>query len=216
MSEVLLPAVRRELTGKKVSQLRREGKLPAILYGHSINPTPITLDAKEATSILANLSSSSLVTIDLEGEKHSALVRDKARNFIRGNLLHVDFQVVSLNEKVKANVTIEQIGVSPAIKEYSGVVVTELFAVEVESLPADLPEKFVIDLSSLKEIGDAIYVKDLIIPENVQVLHNQEDLVVQVSAGAIEPEPEIGEEEEAELQEPEVIARERSEEEAEE
>ena len=203
--------IRRQVTGKKVHQLRREGKLPAVLYGHNIQSTPITLDAKEAATVLAALSSSSLVTIDLEGEKHSALVRDKDRNFIKGYLLHVDFQVVSLTEKIKANVSIEQTGISPAVKDYSGVVVTELFTVEVESLPSDLPEKIVIDLSNLKRIGDSIYVKDLEIPANVQVLQDPDEVVVLIAPGAAE---EITETEAVvDLgKEPEIIAKVRKEE----
>jgi len=220
MSEVVLNAVKREITGKKVQQLRREGKLPAVLYGHIAKSIPITLDAKEASAILSNLSSSSLVTIDVEGEKHSALVRDKDRDFIKGNLLHVDFHVVSLTEKIKANVSIEQIGVSPAVNDFSGVVVTEQFSVEVESLPGDLPEKIVIDLSTLKQIGDSIYVRDLDVPPNVEILQDPDDVVVLISSVVMEIEEEVEEEVEGESEvdlsgEPEVITKVRKEEEEE-
>ncbi len=213
MSEVTLNAVRREIIGKKVNSMRREGKLPAVLYGHTIKATPITLDAKEATTVLASLSSSSLVTIDLEGEKHSAIVRDKDRNFIKGHLLHVDFQVVSLTEKIRANVSIEQIGISPAVKDYSGVVVTELFSVEVESLPGDLPEKIVIDLSTLKLIGDSIFVRDLDVPAKVEIQQDPDEVVVLIASGQIEPESMVEPGLEADLgKEPEVIAKVRKEE----
>jgi large subunit ribosomal protein L25 len=212
MSEVTLNAVKREIIGKKVSGLRRQGKLPAVLYGHTIKATPITLDAKEAATVLSSLSSSSLVTIDLEGNKHSALVRDKDRNFIKGHLLHVDFQVVSLTEKIKADVSIEQIGLSPAVKDYSGVVVTELFAVEVESLPGDLPEKIVIDLSTLKHIGDSIFVRDLDVPANVVILQDPDEVVVLIASGQIEPELAGEPGTEVDLgKEPEVIVKVRKE-----
>lgn len=213
MSEVILNAVKREITGKKVSHLRNEGKLPAVLYGHTIKATPITLDAKEASAVLSSLSSSSLVTIDLEGVKHAALVRDKDRNFIKGHLLHVDFQAVSLTEKIRANVSIEQIGVSPAVKDYSGVVVTELFSVEVESFPGDLPEKIVIDLSTLTHIGDAIYVKDLDIPAKVEILQDMAEVVVLIASGQTEVDLGLEPGVEVDLgKEPEVIAKVRKEE----
>ena len=81
--------------------LRREGKLPAVIYGHNIEATPISLDLKETTKVLSGLTSSSLVTILLENKEYPALVRDRQRDYIRNRLIHLDFQVVNLTEKIR-------------------------------------------------------------------------------------------------------------------
>src|SRR4030042_3185111 len=100
MEEIIINATRRELTGKQVKAYRKEGKLPAVIYGRHIGSTPIWLDMRDATKTLSFMKQSSLVTIDLGGEKHLTLVREKQRNYLLGTLLHVDFQAVSLLEKI--------------------------------------------------------------------------------------------------------------------
>lgn len=122
MEKAVLNATLRTLTGKKVSTLRTEGKLPAVIYGHHFDATPITLDLKETARVLHGLTASSLVYINLEGKEHAALVREKQRDFLRNVLKHVDFQVVSLTEKIRAKVSIVLEGVSPAVKDFNGVI----------------------------------------------------------------------------------------------
>ena len=90
MEEVLISANRREIIGKHSKKLRREGKLPAVMYGHQIEPIPIVLDYRDASRILSSIGLSQLLTMDLEGEKYPVLVRDRQIDYIRGNLLHVD------------------------------------------------------------------------------------------------------------------------------
>jgi large subunit ribosomal protein L25 len=212
--KISIQATRRTVTGKQVGVLRRAGKLPAILYGRHLEATPITLDLRDASKILATMTSSSLVNIDLEGETHSALVREKQRNFITGVLLHVDFQAVSLTEKLRTTVSIKLTGLAPAIKDFNGVVVTNVNQVEVECLPQDLPESIVVDVSGLSKIGDAIYVRDLKVDEKVTVLENPEETVVIITAQAAE---EVAEEAvAAAAEEPEVIEKGKKEEEEEE
>ncbi|HEY60953.1 MAG TPA: 50S ribosomal protein L25 [Anaerolineae bacterium] len=208
MENIIIKAKNRDLIGKKVKVLRKEGKLPAVIYGYKMTPTPITLDLRDATSILNKLSSSSIVSIDLEGKEHAALVREKQRDFIKGSLLHVDFQVVSLTEKAHTNVAIVLMGESPALKEYNALIVTGITEVEVESLPKDLPERITVDISGLTEIGDAIYLKDVSIPVNVDFLTNPEELIAVATAvkeEVIEEEEEELIEVEEELEEPEMI-----------
>lgn len=204
MEKVVIEANRRDVIGKKVGALRRAGKLPGILYGRQFNPTPILMDLREAGRILARISQSQLVTISLEGDEHSVLVREKQRDFIRGTLKHVDFQVVSLTEKLRTNVSVEIVGVSPAIKNYNGVVVNELDEIEVECLPQNLPEKFVVNVSTLEKIGDVVHVRDLPAFADVEILNDPDEVVVIVTGAA----PEISEEEIRDtLAEPEVIER---------
>ncbi|MDH5506425.1 MAG: 50S ribosomal protein L25 [Anaerolineae bacterium] len=205
MEAEVLKASHREITGKKVKNLRKEGKLPAIIYGQGVTPIPITLDLKEATKLLKNTSSSSLLTIEVDGEKHNTLVRERQRDFIRGMYKHIDFLVVSLTEKVKAKVNLLLEGEPPAIDLHGGMMLTGLGQVEVESFPQDLPERIVVDLSGLMNVGDGIYVKDLPVPDNVEVLDDPEEMIVMIASQVLS---EKGDEEEFdEGAEPEVIEK---------
>ncbi len=195
MDKIVLNAERREVIGKKVKLLRNEGKLPGIIYGKSTESIPIILDLKEATKILKATSSSSLLTINIDGEEFSTLVRERQRDFIRGNYLHVDFLSVSLTEKVRAKVNIVAEGEAPALNDIETLLTSGLDQIEVESLPQDLPEKFTVDLSSLEEVGDGIYVRDLEIPPNVELLADPDDMIVVITLQIIvEEEEEIDEE----------------------
>jgi len=201
MEKAVLNATLRTVTGKKVDVMRREGKLPAVIYGHNFEATAITLDLKETAKVLHGLTASSLVYINLEGKEHAALVREKQRDYIRNVMKHVDFQVVSLTEKIRAKVAIVLEGLSPAVKDFNGVIVSEMESIEVEALPQDLPEKIILDLTKLKKIGDHFTVKDLLVSDKVHVhaepdevvvivtLTKEEEVVVpEVVAGAAEPE----------------------------
>lgn len=203
MEKLEIAAQKRSTIGKKVGVLRREGKLPGVIYGHKVEPTAIVMDLKDATKVLYKATSSSLVTIDLEGKALSVLVRERQRDYLRNRFTHVDFQAVSLTEKIRADVNIELIGVSPAVKDYNGVVVEGLNAVHVEALPTDLPERFVVDISVLKEIGDSIFVKDLPVPSTVEILTPEDEMIVLITSPAAEEVEEVA----AESLEPEVIEK---------
>lgn len=216
MKEIVLQAKKRDVIGKQVKSIRRDGILPGIVYGPHIQPIAIGLNYREASRILPNITSSHLVIIDVEGEQHAALVREKQRHPYLGTLQHVDFMAVSLTEKLHAEVLIELEGESPAVKELGGILVTGQEEIEVECLPQDLPERITFNLSVLKNIGDAIHVKDLIIPENVQVLTNLDEMVALVTAPTVEEVEEVVEEVvEEEAAEPEVIEHGKKEEEEE-
>jgi large subunit ribosomal protein L25 len=208
MEKVVLKATKRTVTGKQVSQLRRAGQLPGVIYGHNIKPTAISLEAHSAGIAIPRLTSSSIVNIELEGKLIPALVREKQKNYIKGTLTHVDFQAISLTEKIRTEVSIHFSGLSPAIKEFNAIIVHSMSALEVEALPNDLPERIEVDLSSLAKIGDAIYVKDLSLPAAVTVLSDPDEIVAVTTA----TREEIAEEA-AEVAEPEVIEKGKKEEE---
>ena len=217
MEEVVINANHRQVVGKKVKVLRREGELPAVVYGHNVDSIPISLDMREASRTLERLSPSALVVVDVDGEQHYTLVRDKQREPISGSILHVDFQAVSLDETVRADLNIRIVGEAPAVETYLGIVVPSLEQVSIESLPKDLPDRIEVDISGLNEIGDSLLVKDLVVPDGVEILSDPEEVVVVVIAQAAEEE--IEEEEEVEVEEglePEVIERGKREEEEEE
>ena len=218
MEEIVIQANHREVIGKKVKELRRDGLLPAVVYGHNIEPISITLDMREASRTLDTISPSALVVLDIDGDKHYTLVRDKQRNPVRRSIIHVDFQAVSLEETVRADVNITLIGEAPAIETYLGIIVPSLEQLSIESLPSNLPDRIDVDISGLVEIGDSILVRDLVIPEGVEVLNDLEDVVVVIIAPVVEEE-EVEEEEEIEVEEgeePEVVERGKREEEEEE
>lgn len=218
MEEVVFQANHRDVIGKKVKRLRHDGLLPAVVYGHNIEPIPITLDMRAASRTLDSISPSALVVLDIDGEKHYTLVRDKQRNPVRRTIIHVDFQAVSLTETVRADVNINLVGKAPAIETYLGVLVPSLEQLSIECLPTNLPDRIDVDISGLEEIGDSLLVKDLIVPEGVEILSDPEDVVVVVIAQAAEEEEEVEEEvvEFEEGEEPEVVERGKREEEEEE
>ena len=204
MEEVVLQAKSRTVTGKQVKALRVAGRLPAVIYGKGFEPVVISLDLRDALKILPTVSTSQLIVVDVDGVKHTTLVREKQREPIGGSLLHIDFMEVSLTEKLHAFVGIHFDGESPAVKNYDGIVVIGTDEIEVEALPRDLPERITVDLSRLTEIGDAIFVRDLNVPAKVRVLADPDEIVVNITAQAYAPALEA---EEAGVLEPDVIER---------
>jgi large subunit ribosomal protein L25 len=114
MEKIVLKAKHRPV-GKTAKAIRREGLLPAVMYGRHYPSTAIVLNAHESSLVIPRLSSSAIVTIDLEGETQSALIREKQKDFIRNSLIHIDFQVVSMTEKLRTTVRLDFAGLSPAI-----------------------------------------------------------------------------------------------------
>jgi large subunit ribosomal protein L25 len=205
MEKTVLKATRRTVTGKQVKALRRQGQLPAVIYGHRLEPIALSLDAQQAGRTLSRLSSSQLVNIELEGTEYPALVREKQRNYIKGNLTHVDFLAVSLTETLRASVGIELTGTAPAVKDFEAILVTGLTALDIECLPGDLPEKAVVDISGLEHIGDAIHVSDVVLSDKVEILNGPDEVVVIATAPRVEAvEEEVVPEPEVEGEEPEI------------
>ncbi len=156
-----LEAKKRTLLGKKVKQLRAERQVPANVFGNT-QSLAITLDTKAFTTVLTEAGETGLIDLSIEGEtqKRPVLVSNVAYHPLSGEILHVDLQQVNLAEKVTAHVPIEIVGESEAVKA-GGVLLTMHDQIEVEALPADLPEKFILDISVLKEIGNDLKVSDL-------------------------------------------------------
>ena len=179
MAGTTLDAKRRDATGKRVKAIRREGRLPAVLYGLGIEPIAIELETHEASQVLARSSGSTLIDLNLEDENHSVLVREIQRDVIRRDLLHVDFLKVAMDETIRAEVPIELVGEAPAVKE-GGVLVTGIASVEVEALPADLQDRISVDLEPLAEIDDSILAGDLYLGDKVSLVTDPDELVARV------------------------------------
>ena len=206
MEKVVLKAEKRTVLGKQVRQLRRAGQLPGVVYGYNFEPTAISLDAHSAGKIIPHLTSSSIVNIDLGGKLIPALVREKQKNYIKNVLTHVDFLAVSMTEKIRADVSLHFSGLAPAIKEFSAAIVNNMDSIEVEALANDLPERIEVDLSVLAKIGDSIHVRDLVIPAEVTLLTDVDEMVA-VATATHEEVVEVVPSVEEVVAEPEVIEK---------
>ena len=188
MEKVVLNASKRDVIGKQVKALRREGKLPAVIYGRHTEPIKINLDAHSAALALGKLTSSSLVTINVDGTEYPALVREKQRDYIKNRLLHVDFLAVSMTEKLRTSVSVHFFGVSPAVKDFNTVLVKNLEQLEVECLPTDLPESIDVDITVLARPGDGIRVREVKVPDTVRILNDPDTMVAVATFAKVEEE----------------------------
>ena len=209
MEKVVIKASKRDVTGKKVGQLRREGKMPGVVYGHHIEPIAIVMNAHDVTRAMIGLTPSSIVTLDIDGEEHAALIRERQRDYLRNRFIHIDFQAVSRTEKIRARIETILEGFAPAVKNYNGIVLHEKEYIEVEALPEHLPEKFVIDISKMEKIGDMIRISDMAISDDVTVFDDANEVIVSISG----VKEDSGEEAEASADEPEVVEKGKKEEE---
>lgn len=188
MEKVVLKAERRDVIGKQVKAMRRAGKLPAVVYGRHTEPINVVLDAHNASLILGRVTSSSLVTIELDGKEYPTLVREKQRDYIKNRLLHVDFLAVSLTESLRASVSLNFVGVSMAVKDFNAVLVTNLQLLEVECLPTDLPERIDVDITALEHPGDGIRVRDVKVSDKIRLLDDPDTMVVVATFAKVEEE----------------------------
>lgn len=186
MEKVVLKAEKRDVIGKQVGALRRAGKLPAVIYGRHLEPIAILLDFHTTSLAMNKLSSSSLVTIDLEGKEYPALVRERQRNYIKGTITHIDFLAVDLSEKIRANVRMHFVGVSGAVKDYNAVLVHGIQTLEVECLPTDLPQGIDVDISVMKLVGDGIHVSDITLPDTLRMLTDDHEMIVVATAPKVD------------------------------
>lgn len=179
----------RTLVGKKVGRLRREGRLPGVVFGGHKDSTPVETDLREFERGYKRWGSTTLVTLEgLPDGEVSALIHDVTRSTLNGKLLHVDFQRVSLTEKVHAEVPLRFVGESPAVKG-GGVLVHAMSAVNVEAFPQDIPHAIEVDLGKLLEIDDSLYIRDLVVDTSkVEVLDEGDELVVRVVPVRVEEE----------------------------
>ncbi len=176
-----LKAEKRTIVGRKISNLRKQGILPANVYGKGISSESIQITLSEFKKVYKEVGETGLVELDLGNEKKPVLVNNIQQNPVTGEPIHVDFFQVNLKEKVSAQVPVELTGESPAEKQAIGTAVQYVKEVEVEALPADLPENFVVDISELSEVDQAIYVKDLKYDkEKIEIKSDVEQIVVKV------------------------------------
>ena len=189
-----LNAVKRELTGRKVRKLRREGILPASIYGHEFEPMSIQFNAKEFNKIFAHVGESGLVDLDIDGKIYPVIFRNPQYQPVWNEMIHIDCYKVNLKEKITATIPLELIGESAAVKA-GNILVPVTEEIEVEALPGDLPEKIEVDITVLETLESIITVADLKIDrEKIEIKTDPTQVVAKVE----EPRAEIIEEPAAE------------------
>ncbi|MBI4064816.1 50S ribosomal protein L25 [Candidatus Gottesmanbacteria bacterium] len=185
MKKYTLKATKRDVLGRKVKKLRKEGFIPATIYGKKIQSVSVTLSHDQFVALYKQAGETGLVELATQGETKDfrpVLIHSVQVDPVSSQILHVEFHQVDLKEKVHASVPVEVAGVAPAVINKIGVLITVLDEVEVEALPAELPEKISVDVSGLSEVGQEIKVSDLHVSSGVTIITDGKLTVINVGA----------------------------------
>ena len=191
----------REVTGKKVAQLRRSGVLPANLYGKGLPSVSVQVSTDEMERTLKAAVANEVLDLRIGDERQTrpVVIQKVQRHPLNSNVLHAEFYQVSLTQTMRADVPLVVVGSSEAVITFNGVLVTAVESLQVEALPLDLPSRIEVDITPLVELEQSLHVRDLPIPANVTVLTDMDVMVAKVSAPRVaEEEEEAAAEEEAE------------------
>jgi len=183
MEHIELQANTREVLGKKVRFLRRQGVIPAHLFGHGVKSVALQCDVVQLQNVLAQAGMTRLISLKLDKAKkpRNVVVREVQLDHQTGKLIHVDFYQLRMEEKIRVDVPIILVGEAPALKSKENMLSQELSSLSIECLPDQIPAHIGVDLSSLTEVGQSIRVKDIVLDEKIAVLNGSEVLVVRVS-----------------------------------
>ena len=203
MEQYKLKATVRELTGNGPARvLRREGRMPAVLYGPKTEPVLLSVDIKEFETIIKKSSvGQALLNLVIQNGKEitkPAMVKELQTNPVNGNLLHVDFYEIDMQRKIRVMVPVTTTGKSVGV-ELGGLLQIVRREIEVFCLPTDIPEAFEVDITDL-DIGDSVHVEDISLGENVEIQSDVNFTVVTILAPKL-VEEEVEEEEEVEGEE---------------
>jgi large subunit ribosomal protein L25 len=225
MQEILIQAEKRDESGKGVARkLRAAGRIPAIFYAHATESISIDIEAKNFETMLRELGSrSSIIQLDINGNKQMALIRDIQRDPINNEVLHADFYGIAMDKKIDIKVPIKFEGVSVGVKSEGGIQQSILRELEVSCLPTNIPEEIVVNVEDMS-IGDSFHVRDIekegidiITDSNRTIVTIIPPTVIKATVTAEEEEEEEGEAvegaEEEEVKEPEVITEKKKEDE---
>ena len=193
MEGLTLEASKRDILGKKTRFLRRQGITPAHLFGHGLESVALQCDTAKLQRLIARAGRTRLIALGVEGDKEpkSVFIKEIQRDARTGELLHVDLFQVSKAEKVRVDVPIILVGEAPAMRGKEYTLTHSLTSLSIECLPDKLPPQIEVDLSPLVEVGQAIYVRDILFSPDITV-HNDPDLtVVKVSEVKVEKVEEV-------------------------
>lgn len=206
MSErIIIEAEPREITGKQVGQLRRDGWIPGVIYGRK-EPVAVQMEQKALRRALRTVGTTHLADVKVGGQLRTVLVREIQQHATRGDLVHIDFMEVDMKSKLRASAELVTVGMAAPEAEGLGAATLMLREVDIECLPDDLVAEIEVDLSAIKTADDTIYVKDITAPKGVEILTDPEQVVARFEFAAAE-EVELGEETEGGADAVEVISR---------
>ena len=192
MNILALKTVSRDVLGKKVRFLRRQGITPVHLFGHSIESLALQCDTAELKHILAQAGTTRLINLKIENEKQarSVFIREIQKDAVNLQLLHVDLYQVRKDEKMEANVPIILVGQAPALKEKGRVLSHGITSLSVVCLPDDMPPQIEIDISHLEELEQAIHLRDIVLNPNITVKDDPDQMIAKISEVHVEKEEE--------------------------
>ncbi len=198
MADALLQTQIRDAAGKgPAGRVRREGLVPAVVYGLGEDTVSVTVSARDLSHILAGASgANTLITLKVDGRDQLALARQIQRHPIKGTVMHVDFVRVRADQTIQADVPVRLVGNAEGVQR-GGVLEQLVHALGVEAFPSNVPVEFEVDISAL-EIGGSVRVSDVTVPAGVTLRNEPEDLIAQIAAPrvaeeAATPEGEGGE-----------------------
>ncbi len=177
-----ISAKKREITGMKVEQLREKGLLPAVLYGPNHKNLPIELDLKQFNQLFKKAGETSLITLQVEGDKVSVLIHDYQMDPLSGEITHVDFYAPSMTEETEVAVPLIFVGEAPAAKDLKGTLVKNFSELHVKCLPQDIPHEIQVDIAALVDFESRILVKDIKLSSKVHALKKEDEIVALVAA----------------------------------
>ncbi len=180
-------AEKREILGKKVKNLRKQGFLPAVLYGKGKKTEPISIKEADFLKLWKSAGESSIITLELGKDKKNVLIQDVTFDPIRDNPIHADFYQVDMEKEIKVSVPLEFVGESEAVR-LGGILVKIMHALNIEALPKDLPHAISVDISQLKEVNSSLSVRDIKIPAGVKKLDGLDETIVKIEPPRSEEE----------------------------
>ena len=180
--EFLLTAEPRTIRGKQVGAMRRAGSIPAILYGsHIQTPLPLKLEEKTLKLVIAKAGHNRLIKLTVDtGAPRLVLTREVQRNSLTGRIVHVDFQEVSMTEKITTPVPLVLVGISPAVTRGEGLLIHGINTVEIRVLPTDLIPEIEVDVTVLETLNQSLFVKDLKVGDKIEILTPADEMVAKV------------------------------------
>lgn len=179
MEALKLEAKKRDVVGKQVKQLREEGAIPAVVYGHGVEAKNITVDFRAFEKALRQAGESSLVDLVINGDEAvKVLIQDVQYDPLRSKAIHADFRQVNMKEKLEANVILKLVGEAPAVKTLGAILVRNIDTITVRCLPQYLVHEIEVDLAALKNFEDSIKVGDITPPEGMEFMNGPEELIV--------------------------------------
>ncbi|MGA2417933.1 MAG: 50S ribosomal protein L25 [Candidatus Staskawiczbacteria bacterium] len=207
---ISLKAKIRKETGKKVSALKESGRIPAVIYGHKIKNVLLDIDYKEFQKVLREAGESSLIELDIEGEKgkRPVLVHELQKDPVTDKFIHIDFFQASLTEEVEVKVPLVFEGTSLAVKDLGGTLVKNISELEVKALAQNLLHEIKVSIDGLNTFEDHILVKDLILPKDVKIIAKPDEIVVSVAQPA-KVEEELAKEIEEKVEDIEKVEKEK-------